>query len=215
MGGQASGRRTPGTKSVVAPSDSPSRIAGDLVIRRPCDGCCYQTHRHSRNAHPDQPLPGQPTVRGDGDPRHRPGCADPESVDPEAAAAFLTQFYAETSPKTSFSRRLREMRREIAATGSYRHTTEELTFGARVAWRNSARCIGRLYWNSLRVRDRREIDDPAQVAEECVEHLRDATRDGRIRSTITIFAPDRPGRARPAHPQRPADPLRRAPDALG
>ena len=118
-------------------------------------------------------------------------------VDPEAAVAFLTQFYAETSPKTSFHSRLRDVRREIAATGSYHQTIEELTFGARVAWRNSARCIGRLYWNSLRVRDRREIDEPGQVAQECVEHLRDATRDGRIRSTITIFAPDLPGRPGP------------------
>jgi len=122
---------------------------------------------------------------------------DPSTVDPEAAAAFLTQFYAETSPEASFSGRLRAVRREIAATGSYVHTADELTFGARVAWRNSARCIGRLYWNSLRVRDRREVDIPADAATECVEHLRDATRDGRIRSTITIFASDRPDQPGP------------------
>jgi len=89
------------------------------------------------------------------------------------------------------------VRAEISETGTYRHTPDELTFGARVAWRNSARCIGRLYWNSLRVRDRREVDTPADVATECVDHLRAATRDGRIRSTITIFAPDRPGRPAP------------------
>jgi nitric-oxide synthase len=117
---------------------------------------------------------------------------EPPAVDPEAAAAFLQQFHAETSPASSYSTRLRQVRREIAATGCYWHTPEELVFGARVAWRNSARCIGRLYWNSLRVRDQREVTDPAAVAAECVEHLREATRDGRIRSTITVFAPDRP-----------------------
>jgi nitric-oxide synthase, bacterial len=121
----------------------------------------------------------------------------PPTVDPEAAAAFLTQFWAETSPPASFPERLRAVRREIATTGTYTHTHEELVFGARVAWRNSARCIGRLYWNSLRVRDRREVVDPGAVAAECVEHLRDATRQGRIRSTITVFAPDRPDRPGP------------------
>jgi nitric-oxide synthase, bacterial len=121
----------------------------------------------------------------------------PPAVDPDAATDFLTQFFAETAPTGSFHERLREVRREIAATGSYQHTPDELVFGARVAWRNSARCIGRLYWNSLRVRDCREVDQPAAVAAECVAHLRDATRDGRIRSTISIFAPDRPGQPGP------------------
>ncbi len=35
------------------------------------------------------------------------------------------------------------------------------------------------------------------MAQGCVEHLHDATRGGRIRSTITVFAPDRPGRPGP------------------
>ena len=38
---------------------------------------------------------------------------------------------------------------------------------------------------------------PSEVAAGCVEHLREATRGGRIRSTITVFAPDRPGRPGP------------------
>ena len=84
------------------------------------------------------------------------------------------------------------MREEIARTGTYVHTRDELEFGARIAWRNSARCIGRLYWRSLHLRDRRHVTAPEEVAQECVGHLRDATRRGRIRSTITIFAPDGP-----------------------
>lgn len=118
-------------------------------------------------------------------------------IDREEAVAFLRQFHTESSPGTTLARRLREVRREIDDTGTYTHTPEELTFGARVAWRNSARCIGRLYWNSLHIRDRRDVSEPEDVAAECVAHLRDATRDGRIRSTITVFAPDRPGRAGP------------------
>lgn len=121
----------------------------------------------------------------------------PRVVDPAAAEEFLAQFHAETEPATPLARRIWQVRDDIAATGTYRHTPDELAFGARVAWRNAARCIGRLYWNSLRVRDRREVRTPAGVAAECVEHLREATRGGRIRSTLTVFAPDGPHAAGP------------------
>jgi nitric-oxide synthase len=111
----------------------------------------------------------------------------------DAAVEFLEQFHTETTPAQTLAKRVEQVRREIDTTGTYEHTLDELTFGARVAWRNAARCIGRLYWNSLRVRDRRTVTAPGRVAAECAAHLRDAGRDGRIRSTITVFAPDRPG----------------------
>ena len=111
----------------------------------------------------------------------------------DAAVEFLEQFHAETTPAQTLAARVEQVCREIDLTGTYEHTLDELTFGARVAWRNAARCIGRLYWNSLRVRDRRTVAAPDRVAAECAAHLRDAGRDGRIRSTITVFAPDRPG----------------------
>jgi nitric-oxide synthase len=118
-------------------------------------------------------------------------------VDLYEALEFLELFYAEMVGEMPFAQRLRQVRDEIDATGTYLHTLDELIFGARVAWRNSARCIGRLYWNSLRVRDRRHVTEPAQVAAESIRHLRECTRDGEIRSTITVFAPDRPGRTGP------------------
>ncbi|MFJ4879237.1 nitric oxide synthase oxygenase [Streptomyces sp. NPDC088745] len=93
--------------------------------------------------------------------------------------------------------RLAAVHAEIDATGTYRHTPGELAFGARVAWRNSNRCIGRLYWNSLRVRDRRHVSDADTVAQECVEHLKEAGNGGRIRPLITVFAPDTPARPGP------------------
>lgn len=121
------------------------------------------------------------------------GAATTGIVDLYAARVFLEQFHAETTPAQTLAARVEQVHREIEETGSYVHTLDELTFGARVAWRNAARCIGRLYWNSLYVRDRRSVTDPAEVAAECAGHLRDATRGGRIRSAITVFAPDRPG----------------------
>jgi nitric-oxide synthase len=120
-----------------------------------------------------------------------------EGVDVDAAHAFLEQFHAETNPPYPLRRRLRRVRAEIERTGTYVHTEAEVEFGAKVAWRNAARCIGRLYWHGLHVRDRRAVHTPSAVADECAAHLRACTRGGRIRSTITVFAPDRPGQPGP------------------
>lgn len=113
-----------------------------------------------------------------------------------AASEFLTLRHSEERLGDP-ARRIAAAHKEIAETGTYRHTTEELVFGARVAWRNANRCIGRLYWHSLCVRDRRDVRDTRDVAEASADHLREATRDGRIRALITVFAPDEPGRPGP------------------
>ncbi|HEV2374965.1 MAG TPA: nitric oxide synthase oxygenase [Streptosporangiaceae bacterium] len=113
------------------------------------------------------------------------------------AVEFVTMFHRENPVAGEPDERMAEVRRQIEATGTYEHTEAELTFAARVAWRNSSRCIGRLYWRSLRVRDRREIGDTSGIAAEAVQHLREATNGGRIRPVITIFAPDRPGQPGP------------------
>lgn len=115
-----------------------------------------------------------------------------EIVDPAEAEDFLRQFHAEepAAREQNLRSRIEEARAEIGETGGYRHTSAELAFGARVAWRNSARCIGRLYWRGLRVRDRRNVTEAADIAAECVTHLRAATHGGKIRSVITVFAPD-------------------------
>jgi nitric-oxide synthase len=113
-----------------------------------------------------------------------------------SAERFITLFHSENRAGSP-SHRLRHIRREIEATGTYQHTANELAFGARVAWRNSSRCIGRLYWQSLRVRDRREVSTALEIAAESIVHLREATNGGRIRPVITVFAPDAPGRPGP------------------
>ncbi|MFF5213437.1 nitric oxide synthase oxygenase [Streptosporangium sp. NPDC000396] len=116
-----------------------------------------------------------------------------QDVDVAAATAFLRLFHAENPSAGPVRHRLREVQAEIQRTGTYTHTPGELAYGARMAWRNSSRCIGRLYWHSLRVRDLRHVTTPEGVAVECVNHLREAAPGRRIRPTITVFAPDRPG----------------------
>lgn len=146
---------------------------------------------HSRVTTHGSATGGLARPRAGGTPHAGPG------LDVEEARDFVDQCYAETAPEVPRAVRWREIRDEIAATGTYTHTAHELEFGARVAWRNSARCIGRLYWKSLRVRDLRHLRAPADVARECVAHLHESTRGGRIRSTISVFAPDGPGRPGP------------------
>lgn len=113
-----------------------------------------------------------------------------------AAAEFVRLHHAEEGLGDP-GPRLAAVRVEIAGTGTYRHTRDELVFGARVAWRNANRCIGRLYWRSLRVVDRRDVTDAEEVAAACAGHLREAGGGGRIRALITVFAPDAPGRPGP------------------
>jgi nitric-oxide synthase, bacterial len=122
----------------------------------------------------------------------------PEDPDLLAKAeSFVAQFHTENRLEGSLPERLEQVRREILTDGTYRHTSAELIFAAQVAWRNSARCIGRLYWRSLRLRDRRHVVTAEQIATESVTHLREATNGGRIRPLITVFAPDAPGRPGP------------------
>jgi nitric-oxide synthase len=118
-------------------------------------------------------------------------------VDPAEAEDFLRLFHAENPSSGPVGPRILEVRREIDATGTYWHTPAELAFGARAAWRNNSRCIGRLYWRSLQVRDLRTISTAAAVAAQCVEHLGAACNGGKIRPMISVFAPDTPARRAP------------------
>ncbi|GID94823.1 nitric oxide synthase oxygenase [Amorphoplanes digitatis] len=117
-------------------------------------------------------------------------------VDPGEAEDFLRQCYLENPRLGPVEPRLAIVRAQIAATGSYAHTTEELAHGAKMAWRNSSRCIGRLYWRSLVVLDRRRARTADDIFSLLVHHLRVAgggDRPGAIRPVISIFAPALPG----------------------
>lgn len=121
------------------------------------------------------------------------------------AAAFLDTWRAhpEADPPSeeACGLRLEEISNEVQATGLYTHTTRELEFGARLAWKHSNRCIGRHLWRSLEVRDCRSLHSAPDREERALEaltgHLKDAYRDGKIKSIISIFAPRTPGQPDP------------------
>ena len=110
----------------------------------------------------------------------------------EQAKTFLTQYFDE-SELQGLDTRLAQVEAEIFLRGTYRLTEEELTFGAKVAWRNSNRCMGRLFWKSLKVRDRRTLTTAKEVFEDALEHIQSATNGGKIRATLTAYATEEEG----------------------
>lgn len=108
----------------------------------------------------------------------------------EEAAAFLRQVSWETGiPDATRKQRESNVKAAIFREGHYDHTPEELAFGARLAWRNHARCSGRLTWKSLRVVDRRETSDAQTIVDTTLYDVIQATGSGRIRPSISIYAP--------------------------
>lgn len=109
----------------------------------------------------------------------------------EKATEFIHTMYRELGyDETTIKQRLDDIQDQINQTGTYRHTSEELTYGARMAWRNSNRCIGRLFWETLIVQDARDVKDNDGFIDAIHKHLAEATNNGKIQSYITIFAPE-------------------------
>jgi nitric-oxide synthase len=106
------------------------------------------------------------------------------------ALDFLEAFALEKKiDSQAHALRAAQVEKEIASMGTWTPTFEELEHGARMAWRNNARCIGRLFWPSLKVCDLRHISEPTEVHQALLEHLQTATNGGKIQPLITVFAP--------------------------
>jgi nitric-oxide synthase, bacterial len=115
---------------------------------------------------------------------------DAASVLREEADSYLKLFYQEQNlSELSLWARIAEVKLELHHSDTYWQTTHELTYGAMVAWRNSVQCIGRIFWQSLIVRDMRHLSTAEEIFTALVEHIQLATNGGSIRPTITIFAP--------------------------
>ena len=109
----------------------------------------------------------------------------------QKASSFLEQVYKELD-LPSLEQRLADVQQEIESTGTYTHSFEELEHGARMAWRNSNRCIGRLYWKSLVLNDKRNVANTKEVFDALEEHLQKATNNGKILPLITVLSPQHP-----------------------
>nr|CBV37021.3 nitric oxide synthase [Stramonita haemastoma] len=105
------------------------------------------------------------------------------------AKEFLEQYY--TSIKrlntAAYQKRVQEIQGCIERSGTYDLTTAELIYGAKTAWRNAPRCIGRIQWSKLQVFDARHITTARGMYEALCNHIKYGTNKGNLRSAITIF----------------------------
>jgi len=146
------------------------------------------------------PTPGATRLTGQQCPERGTGVTFTSSAEQtrHQALQFLEVMRAEQiiDEPTYHSRRV-EICESIARHGHYSMNFSELEHACRVAWRGSARCIGRLPWQTLVVRDCRDRTTPEAIFQACVDHLRAATNGGRIRPVMTVFAADGQTRHRP------------------
>ena len=85
------------------------------------------------------------------------------------------------SDSSDLSQRLAGIATEVERTGTYTLTTEELHFGAKTAWRNAPRCIGRIQWNKLELQDARHVTNTSQMFDTLCNHIRLATNGGNLK----------------------------------
>lgn len=108
----------------------------------------------------------------------------------EESRKFITTCYEELGKSTDeIHERITAISYRLKQEGTYEHTFEELEHGARMAWRNSNRCIGRFFWQSLKVFDERSQRTAEEVVSALYRHIEYATNSGKIRPTITVFNP--------------------------
>lgn len=104
------------------------------------------------------------------------------------ATQFIHLCYHELNKTESdISNRIADIEKSIAHSNTYEHSFEELEYGAKLAWRNSNRCIGRLFWNTLHVFDKRNLTDAQEICDSLYEHIDYATNQGKVRAAITIY----------------------------
>lgn len=142
-------------------------------------------------------VPGSRPLTASANPQHSEGLPVPIEAPPIPVVdgerlRECAEFFAQPELAQLPSERVRAVLREFRQTGTYRHTVEELGIGARLAWRNHDRCVGRKHWRALEVLDARDAASAADIAQACWDHLRRATNGGAVRSFITIGPPAGP-----------------------
>ncbi|XP_071945021.1 nitric oxide synthase 1-like isoform X2 [Antedon mediterranea] len=115
----------------------------------------------------------------------------PKEIVLSHAVDFINEYYDHIKKRSTplYEGRMKEVQKSIEATGTYKLTEKELTFGAKMAWRNSARCIGRIQWSRLQVFDARNVSTASEMFQAIYSHIVYATNKGNIRSTMTVFPP--------------------------
>uniref|UniRef100_A0A8C7FMP3 nitric-oxide synthase (NADPH) n=1 Tax=Oncorhynchus kisutch TaxID=8019 RepID=A0A8C7FMP3_ONCKI len=107
---------------------------------------------------------------------------------PPASCGSHMHIYSYTFRKsTAHLDRLEEATKEIEGSGTYQLKDTELIYGAKHAWRNASRCVGRIQWSKLQVFDARDCTTAHGMYNYICNHIKYATNKGNLRSAITIF----------------------------
>lgn len=114
----------------------------------------------------------------------------------EEAGYFIQNCYLELGKTdTEIKDRIHHIIEEVEETGYYTHTFEELEHGARMAWRNNNRCIGRLFWQTLTVFDARQEQTAEGAFDALLHHIEFASNGGKIRPALTVFPAEQNAKA--------------------
>lgn len=105
------------------------------------------------------------------------------------AKHFFDQYFASLKQQNTnvHLERIRQIELELSETGTYEFTAEELLFGAKLAWRNAARCIGRIQWQKLQLFDMRTVNTAREIFDAICNHIRFATNGGNLRFACIII----------------------------
>lgn len=137
------------------------------------------------------PAPAEALARGGCPVAHGAGVsvAERPGTPLEQAEKQLRQCYAERGVTAAFAARWQQVEDEFRRSGTWVPTTEEVTHFARVAWRNSTRCIGRMYWEGMALRDFRHVRSDEEMLDAILGHIAFATNGGNLRPALTLFRP--------------------------
>jgi nitric-oxide synthase, bacterial len=113
----------------------------------------------------------------------------PKSIEETFTLDEELQFLREVHKAKDYEERLKLYSTAILNKEAPALTSDELTWAGRIAWRNHSKCIGRLFWRSLIVRDKRSVEKAEDISENLKEHLLLAQNEGNVRSVLTVFAP--------------------------
>ena len=105
---------------------------------------------------------------------------------------FLFKHFHVGLPEEAQSSRLRAIVDEIAATGTYELTFDELQHGAKVSWRNAPKCANRAKWNELTVKDCRDVKTNEEAFDRILELLDESITSGATITRMAVFPQKKP-----------------------
>lgn len=114
----------------------------------------------------------------------------PEMVEPDEEQSRrlreCVEFYDRPELSHISQTRRQEILTDFRTSGRYEQTADEILVGAKLAWRNHARCVGRRHWRTLKLIDARDATSAEALAKACFRHLEVATNGGALQSVITV-----------------------------